>query len=258
MCGALFLWTSLAHGFDHTHALWSTVLQKYRTDQGLVYYSQLKADLSNPRHEFLAYLDALQKVPANEYLAWSKPNQMAFLLNAYNAFTIKLIIDHYPLTSITDIGGWFWKITKKPWKLEFFTLLGGKIKSLDPIEQDYLRSATFQDYRIHAALNCASYSCPLLRSEPYVGERLDSQLDEQMKLWFSDKERNRFDSTKKTFYLSKIFDWYQEDFDKWGGGVREVVKKYAPEPIKPLLLPAFTIEYLEYNWDLNEAKKQKP
>lgn len=256
--GSFFLvLASISYGFDHSHALWTQVLKKYRTDDGFVRYSQLRADVTNPQHEFLIYLDSLQKVTNSEYLSWPKLNQMAFLINAYNAFTVKLVIDHYPLSSITDIGGWFWKINKKPWKMEFFHLLEDKIKSLDPIEHEYLRNDKFSDYRIHSALNCASYSCPLLRFEAYVGEQIDKQLDEQMLLWFADNERTKFDLTKNKVYLSKIIDWYKEDFTKWGGSIHEILKKFAPENMKLLLSSSIDIEYLDYNWDLNDAKERR-
>ncbi|MBL4819081.1 MAG: DUF547 domain-containing protein [Deltaproteobacteria bacterium] len=241
--------------FDQSHALWSQVLQKYRTEQGLVRYAQLKKDAKDPKHHLNIYLADLQKPTRKEYEAWSKFEKMAFLINAYNAFTVKLIVDRYPIDSITDIGGMLWWFNKRPWRLRLFKMLDGKLRRLDSIENKYLHSKEFADYRIHAALNCASISCPVLRADAYVEDKLDKQLDDQMRIWMADKSKNRFDKKSKTLYVSKVFDWYDDDFDDWGGGIRKVVKKYAPKGAGSAWILKAKIRYLDYDWSLNGVKE---
>lgn len=240
--------TQLAFGFDHQHSKWDETLKLYRNPQGLVAYGKLKEHAnSNDKLAFNAYLSELQSVSEADYKSWQAPQQKAFLINAYNALTVKLIIDHYPITSIKKIGGFM----AKPWTVKFFSLLGGKIVKLDPIEHDYLRPE-FKDYRIHAAVNCASKSCPILRGEAYVPEKLEAQLDEQMKLWLNDTSRNSFDETSGVIKISRIFDWYEKDFDRWGGGVREVLRRYGPPSALKAIDKKGKIEYQDYDWSLNE------
>jgi hypothetical protein len=239
-----------AFALDTKYTSWNSVLTKYQSEDGKVKYAELKKDSAAKGHEFTAFLAELGKVDTLQYKGLSRNDKMAFLINSYNAFTIKLILDNYPTKSIKSIGGLF----KKPWDIEFFSLLEGKLKSLDPIEHKYLRRV-FKDYRIHAAVNCASISCPNLRREAFVADRLDAQLDEQMRVWLADQTKNNFgDSQSKKIEISKIFDWYKDDFVQNGGGVLEVLKKYAPEAVKEKLAKNPSISYLDYNWDLNEAK----
>ncbi len=239
-----------AFGFDQTHAGWDGVLKKYQTDKGMVRYKDLKADAADKAHPLNTYLAALQAVPKAEWEGWSKGDKMAFLINAYNALTVKLIVDHYPVASIKKIGG----ILTKPWSVEFFSLFGGALKALDPIEHEWLRPQ-FKDFRIHAAVNCASISCPPLRREAFVGARLDLQLDEQMQNWLADPSRNKYDAAKGELELSKLFDWYKKDFEDWGGGVKAVVTKYGPEAAKKAYAAKEPdVDYLDYDWGLNEAK----
>lgn len=239
-----------AFAFDHSHRTWTSVLKKYQNTQGLVYYEKLKVDAqANKSHPLNLYLAEIQKVSLPEYESWSENQKKAFLINSYNATTIKLIVDHYPVASIKKIGGFF----KKPWSIEFFSLFGGKIKSIDPIEHEWLRPK-FKDCRVHAAVNCASISCPPLRNEAFVAEKLDVQLDEQMAVWLNDSTRNQIYAQKKLFELSKIFDWYKKDFDSWGGGVVAVVRRYSKSQISDEVASQIQLKYLDYNWALNEAK----
>lgn len=239
-----------AFAFDHTHVKWSEVLKKYQNNQGYVSYKKLKEDISLDRkHDFYLYLTEIQAVKQPEYDRWTNDEKKAFLINSYNALTFKLIVEHYPVASIKKIGGFF----TKPWSIEFFSLLDGRIKKLDPIEHEWLRP-TFKDYRIHAAVNCASVSCPPLRNEAFVPPQLEAQLDDQMKLWLNDKTRNQISYQKKVFKISKIFDWYKADFEDWGGGVAEVIGKYVANPLRRDVSSQIKVQYLPYNWDLNEAK----
>ncbi len=233
--------------FDHAHSKWSSVLKSYQDSKGQVHYKKLKESLTNGKSEFSQYTDTLQSVTESEYSGWTEAQKKAYLINAYNAFTVKLILDHYPVQSIKKIGGLF----TKPWSMKFFSLLGGKIKSLDPIEHEWLRPQ-FRDYRIHAAVNCASVSCPPLRNEAYVPEKLEAQLNDQMTVWLSDPSRNQIDEQKKIVNLSKIFDWYGEDFKTWGKGVPEVLKRHG-QGAWSKFDSSYKIKFLDYNWDLNDA-----
>jgi len=233
------------------------VLKKYLSQDGNVYYEKLKRDYLQKNHPLKKYLFELSQVKAKEYSQWKNPEKKSFLINSYNAFTIKLVLDHYPLSSITDIGGIFWAINKKPWKMEFFSLLDGNIKSLDPIEHSYLRSSQFKDYRIHAALNCASLSCPPLLKEAYVEGKIDSQLDKQMVAWLNNPQLNTFNNKESSVKISKIFYWYKDDFIKWGGGIEAVLKKYVPQKMLDNFNKKVKISYLKYNWNLNDASSEK-
>lgn len=238
-----------ALSFDHAHTKWNEVLARYRSKDGRIRYQDLKRDcFPGSRHTFDEYLKALTKVKKAEYESWTKEERMSFLINAYNAFTVKLVVDHYPVKSIKDIGGLF----QNPWKKEFFSLLEGTSKSLDPIEHDLLRKE-FQDARIHAALNCASVSCPKLQSDAFVAAKLSPQLDHAMMEWLKDDTRNHFDSTGNAMELSKIFDWFKEDFVKSYGGVSQAIAKFGPPLAKSLVKTNARVKYLPYDWKLNET-----
>lgn len=235
-----------AQPFDHSRydAILKRHVKAFRVD-----YASLKRDA-----EFPVYLDALSN--ANPRALGSRQEQIAFWINAYNAFTLKLIIDHYPVKSIADISA-LGKLTAffgdSPWKREFFSV-GGEKLSLDKIEHDILRG-TFKEWRAHFALNCASISCPPLRNEAYVGHRLDAQLDEQARNFLNDALRNVIDLPSKTLYLSKIFDWYQDDFVKAAGSLQKFLARYVDDDLREkLLTETFKIEFLDYDWGLNEAK----
>lgn len=252
LCQVLFYCALVvpAFSFDHNHSSWTKILKTYQIDSGLVNYKKLKKDIAEKKDHLLSnYVSELQKVSFGEFDKWTKDEKMAFLINAYNALTVKLIVDHYPVSSIKKIGGFL----GKPWSVEFFNLFDGKIKSLDPIEHDWLRPV-YKDVRIHAAVNCASISCPALRNEAFVASRLDKQLTEQMKLWLSDPTRNQIDLASMTLTLSKIFDWYKDDFVNWSGGVVAVFNKYGPSPISEEASKQVKIKFLNYNWNLNEVQ----
>jgi hypothetical protein len=245
--------------FDHSHSLWTETLGRAVDAKGLVNYRALMATLKTPLKtplktsggapdgdSFTRYLSILEAVSERQYESWSKDERLAFLINAYNAFTVKLIVDHYPVKSIKDIGGFF----SKPWSKKFFRLFDGKIQSLDPIEHEWIRPK-FKDYRIHAAVNCAAQSCPQLRNEAYVADRLSAQLDQQMEVWLSDPNRNDF-GRGASISISKIFDWYEKDFTDWGDGVIPVINRFR-KGMTPIP-SGVKIKYLNYSWALNEAR----
>jgi hypothetical protein len=221
------------------HAAYDRLLKKYVTEKGLVNYKAWKAD----PQELNQYLDQLSKNPPAA--SWSKPEQMAYWINAYNAYTIRLILNHYPVKSIKDIGSKI-KIpfVTTPWAAEFFSI-GGKKMSLDDIEHGTLRKK-YDDPRIHFALVCASISCPRLRNEAYTADKLDRQLDEQGRDFLNNPVKNNVG--QQSAQLSKYFDWYKGDWSKNGQSVAKWVNKYAATKMNP----DAKVSYLDYNWNLNQ------
>lgn len=237
--------------FDHSHKIWNQILSDHvsvKNKQAQFDYKKLKAKPG----KFPQYLDSLSKVSKKEFKSWNEKQRLAFLINAYNAFTVKLITDKYPLKSIKDLGGLF----SSPWKKKFFTLLGEKAH-LDHIEHTLIRK-NFEEPRIHAAVNCASISCPNLMGTAFTAKRLDKQLEEATTFWLKDPTKNYFDKKKKTLFLSKIFDWYEKDFQKKGNSVHKFVAPGITSSKEEAQMistnPKIKIKYLKYDWGLNETK----
>jgi len=226
-----------AAAFDHS--AYDKLLKKHVNEKGLVNYKGWKAD----QKEFNDYLARLSKTPPTA--KWSKAEQMAYWINAYNAYTIRLILDHYPVQSIKDIGS---KIqipfVTTPWAAKFFSI-GGTPMSLDNIEHGTLRKK-YDDPRIHFALVCASVSCARLRSEAYTASQLDRQLDDQGRDFLNSPAKNK--PGKEAAQFSKYFDWYKGDWTNNGQTVVSWVNKYSPTKIDNTT----KISYLDYNWQLNE------
>ena len=219
-------------------------------------YAALKAQ----RPALQACLAAYSAVSPASYAGWSKPQQLAFLINAYNAFTVELILTRYPdLTSIKDLGSLF----ESPWKKKFVRLLGEE-RSLDDIEHGMIRApGAFNDPRIHVAVVCASIGCPMLRNEAFVAERLDAQLEDAMQRFLSDRSRNRYDAASGTLSVSKIFDWYRKDFEQGHRGytsLKAVFARYADRLAEGSAAQAevaagrYKLVYLDYDWALNDAR----
>jgi hypothetical protein len=238
--------------FDHSHAAWDALLREHVVG-GDLDYAALKAD----RKAFDAYLARLAAVTPEELSGWSREQRFAFWINAYNAFTVQKVIDHYPLKSIRDLDGAL--SIRTVFDSEFIPLrrLHPKGKdddlSLNDIEHAILRER-FRDARVHTAINCASRSCPPLRAEAFVAERLDEQLDEQMRAFVADETRNRIEIGAKEIALSEIFKWFSEDFERDGGSVREYVALRAPAE-KAATVRAARIRYLDYDWQLNAVRR---
>ena len=171
---------------------------------------------------------------------------MTFWINVYNIMAVKMVVDHYPVDSIKDAGGLFDSVWKKK-----VGVVGGKEVTLNDIEHETLRK--MGDPRIHVAIVCASVSCPDLRKEAYTTDRLDAQLDNQMKLFLENRGKGlKVDRGKGRVALSKIFDWFEEDF-KSKGGVLPFLARYAPEKDRAFLKKRdVDVSYLDYNWDLNK------
>ena len=221
---------------------WTNLLQKHVGKDGLVDYPGFIAD----KDKLQAYLTLLSENPPAKN--WTDNDKIAYWLNAYNAFTIKLIIDHYPLKSIKDIGPKHQIIfINTPWDIKFFKI-GGKTMTLNRIEHRILRKE-FREPRIHFALNCASLSCPKLRREAYDRARLDAQLTDQAKEFLMDTSRNQLDA--KNPKLSAIFSFYGSDIKKWSGkSIIAFINQYAPIKIDENA----ELDYLDYNWNLNGKK----
>ena len=237
-----------ASDFDHTHAVFGKVLRTFVED-GRVDYTGLK---KNPA-DLKVYLGQLASITETEFRKWSEPEQIAFLSNLYNAATLQLIVDHYPVKSIRDIGGRW----KGPWKQEVVSLFGEKV-TLDHVEHDLLRK-DYKEPRVHFALVCAARSCPPLRGAPYTPGRLDEQLEDQGRIFLNTPSKNRLDLEHRTAYLSKIFDWFHGDFEGHSGSVLAFVRPYfSEETSKKLEDGTFRVEYLDYDWALNDRKANNP
>ena len=251
-----------AQGFDHSHAAWHALLAKHVKpfaggNASAVDYAALKGEQAALK----AYLGTLTAVSEADYGKWSKPQRLAFLINAYNAFTVELILTRYPdLASIKDLGSVF----SSPWKKKFFSLLGQE-RNLDDIEHGLIRApGAFDDPRIHAGVVCASIGCPMLRAEAFTSEKLDAQLDDGMKRFLADGSRNRFDAASGRLQVSKIFDWYGKDFEKGHKGYDSLQATFArhaaqlaatPEAQARVRSGDYRLDFLDYDWRLNDVRR---
>ncbi|MDD2834443.1 MAG: DUF547 domain-containing protein [Methylotenera sp.] len=253
--------TNLAIAAEFDHSTWHDLLQKnvvlIKNGQAsqVDYQSML-----NDRTKLQTYLSQLSAVNVQEFSSWSKNERLAFLLNAYNAFTVELVLTKYPkLKSIKDIGS----LVQSPWKKQFVPLLGEK-RSLDDIEHGMIRKpGDYNEPRIHFAANCASIGCPALRNEAFSGAKLDAQLDAATKAFLADNARNRYNTQTNQLEVSKIFDWYKKDFERgWHGwnSLHAFFAHYAesltnnPELKQAIEDGNVDVKFLDYNWHLN--KKQ--
>ncbi len=213
-------------------SIFNDLLQKHVSNDGFVDYKSFKTD--KPKLEtYIAYLE--KTTPDN---SWSANKQKAFWINAYNAYTINLILENYPLKSIMDIK----KDGKTAWKIPF-AKVGGKTYTLDHIEHEILRKKLF-DPKIHVGVNCASGSCPKLGNVAFTEENVEAELTKLMKAFVNDPTRNKLG--KKKVQISEIFNWFEVDFTK-NGSVIDYLNKYSETEIKSNA----KISYLKYDWSLN-------
>lgn len=240
--------------FDHHQ--WDELLGMYVTEFAggsvtRVDYSGFQSDEA----KLQAYLDSLAQVRKEDFRQWTREEQLAYLINAYNAWTVKLILVDYPeIESIRNIGF----LPGAAWRRKIVVLFGESI-SLDDLEHGMIRAwPEFREPRIHFAVNCAAIGCPPLRAEAYTGAALDKQLEDNTKLFLADSDRNYLEG--ETLYVSRIFDWYEEDFEKGWQGVDSVARFLAQYPdelglnsghIEELLAGGLKIRYLRYDWALN-------
>lgn len=245
--------------FDQSHAIWDKLLQEHvvMINQGRASQVDYSALLQN-RQTLQLYLKQLSGVDATTFSGWTKPEQLAFLINAYNAFTVELILTRYPkLDSIKDLGSFM----RSPWKREFVPLLG-RLISLDGIKHDMIRNlGDYNEPRIHFAVNYASVGSPGLLNEAYVGERLEQQLEVVTKAFLKDRSRNRFSASSERLEVSEILDWYVEDFERgWGGwhSLNHFLVQYADSLTDnahdrmTVASGNFIVQYLDYDWKLND------
>jgi Protein of unknown function, DUF547 len=221
------------------HAIFDSLLKKYVNDDGYVNYKGFLKDSV----QFNSYLDLLSRNHPNEK-NWGKEERLAYWINAYNAFTIKLICNNYPLKSIKDIKSGI-PFVSDTWTISFIKI-EGKTYNLNDIEHGIIRPK-FNDPRIHFAVNCASKGCPPLRKEAFMASKLDAQLDEQAKNFINDGNRNKIQSANKA-ELSKIFTWFAGDFKKAAPSVIAFINKYS----NTKLSEKATLDYQDYDWNLNE------
>ena len=237
-----------APAFDHTHAAFDAVLKKHVAD-GAVDYAALKA----APQPLAAYLDQLAGVAEADFKTWPEAERLAFLFNLYNAATLKLIVDHYPVKSIKKIGGLlnFGGLGDGPWAQKVVRLFGA-VTTLDHVEHGIIRKE-YSDARAHFALVCAARGCPPLRAEAFVAARLGVQLDEQGRVFLGQATKNRVDAAKRTLHLSPIFKWFAGDFEAQSGTVEKFVTPFFPEAARTALAAGgFKISYTDYDWSLND------
>lgn len=251
-------------GAEYDATSYAEVLKRFVDDVGRVDYKGLKSEVSL----LDGYLEALGTLPAATYAGWEQPDQIALWINAYNAFTLKAILNHYPIqkggfiaglrfpaNSIRQISG-VWD------KLQWTVM--GEGYTLNQIEHEVLRKQ-FNEPRIHLAIVCASVGCPILRNQPFEGGKLSEQLDDQARAFLGDETKFRIDQPAKTVYLSRIFDWFGSDFeahyasenfgahDATERAVLHFVSGYLSDEHRGFLeAGAFSIAYLDYDWSLNE------
>ena len=231
---------------------YAQVLQTYVNDRGLVDYQGLQAN----REQLDRFNQSLSKVSPDLYNSWNELEKIAFWFNAYNSLTLQSIIDQQPLPkSIRDISG--------VWNRRKFEI-AGESKTLDNIEHDTLRK-DFNEPRLHVALVCAAMSCPPLRNEPYLPEKLDAQLEDQVRKFIVSPHGFKIDRQQGRVYLSSIFKWYGQDWlknysvdNKFAGNKKQkavinFLSRYlTPEDIQYLERGKYKVKYLDYDWSLNK------
>ncbi|HET6205074.1 MAG TPA: DUF547 domain-containing protein [Planctomycetota bacterium] len=232
-------------GLDPRHETWTSLLGAF-VRAGVVDYGGLRgrsADLDS-------YLAELRAIRPEAFEALPRADRLAYWINAYNAFTVRLVLDHYPVKSIKDVGGVFRSVFKK----EFIELrnLRRETLSLDDVEHGILRPE-FADPRVHFAIVCASKGCPPLRSEAYRAADLEAQLDDQARRFLADPGKNRIALEDRALHLSPIFKWFREDFEKASGSVPRFLARFLDAKRAAAIGDGkgFDVDYLDYDWTLN-------
>jgi hypothetical protein len=215
-----------------SHSSWDALMKKHVSAKGNVNYKGFKAD----KADLEAYLKLISdNAPKKD---WTAKQKKAYWMNAYNAYTVKLIVDYYPIKSIKDVPGF-----GGPWKQKFFKI-GGMAMDLEYIEHSVLRKE-FDDPRIHFGINCASYSCPRLSNIAFTEENVESELEKLAKEFVNDPTKNKITADK--IEISEIFKWFTGDFTKKGTLI-DYLNKYSTVKINPKA----KVTYMTYNWNLNE------
>jgi len=229
---------SLSSMAQPSHEAFDHLLGEHVNNLGWVDYRGLE----QKKDQLYNYLNVLKNNHPND--SWSMEEQISYWINAYNAFTLQLVLEHYPVESIKDIGSWFQiPFFNTPWDIEFIEI-GGETYDLNNIEHDILRTK-FEEPRIHFAIVCASYSCPRLSSSAYKPETLDAQLEAAAMDFLNDNRKNKIAAGRAS--VSKIFRWFAGDFKK-ETTLREFINKYS----KMKISQQADIEFLDYDWRLND------
>lgn len=245
-------WAVFAQAQSFDHSAWDGLLKRHvQPIRGGVATQVDYAGMAREHDRLKGYLDALGAVSEADFRRWPKKERLAFLINAYNAWTLELVLTAWPeLDSIKDLGA----LLSSPWKKRFIPLLG-KTRSLDDIEHRIIRAkGVFDEPRIHFAVNCASIGCPALRPEAYVGAKLDAQLADATRRFLSDRTRNRLVDGR--LEVSSIFKWYGEDFERAGGlgtflAARGDALGLTDAERRGLREGSIEIDFLDYDWRLN-------
>ncbi len=259
----LFFYCGFVQAFDHSHKSWDILLKRHVLLVNEGHASQLDyVGMKSDRALLKSYLDTLSTISPEVFMHWTNAERLSFLINAYNAFTVDLILTKYPgIESIKELGSLF----RSPWKKRFFTLLG-KERNLDDLEHGLIRApGIFNEPRIHFAVNCASVGCPMLRHEAFTARRLDAQLENNTLRFLSDSSRNRFDAVDGKMQISKIFDWYEDDFKQNHQGfssLKATLANYADplangsaEAVQRIVRGDYKIVFLDYDWQLNDIAR---
>lgn len=228
----LLLVAGNVYAWDHQYKKYDTFLHTYVKD-GLVNYGKI-----------IEHADELEVVQSEfellgqqEWDTFTLDEQLVFWINTYNFYTVKLIVDNYPLASIKDLS--------RPWKQKFFTLLGEHM-SLNTIEHTIIRKK-YKEPRIHFALVCAAVSCPILQDWAYTADNLQSKLDDVGRIFLNDISRNNIRVRDGSIYISKIFKWYGDDFTKDSLTYRDEISRITDVVYDKEL----KIRFMDYNWSLN-------
>jgi hypothetical protein len=243
--------TRAAHAAPPDYKPWQDLLTKYYDPARGMSYKSLK------EHDKPALDQLRQQLATVDVAALSKTDQLAYWINLYNVSTLAVVIDGYPTKSIRDLS------TDPIIRLNVFKKPSVKTKagaiSLNDVENDKIREG-FKDPRIHFAINCAAKSCPPIRTEPYTGARLGEQLDDQARRFLNGPHGVRLakDGDGVTLHVTKILDWFKDDFEKWGGGRVAFIRKYLPADKQKQLDAAkgkVDLTFDDYDWTLNDAPR---
>ncbi len=223
------------------HSLWTELLQKHVSEEGEVNYPGFIKDST----KLDEYLDLLSS-HAPDRKKWSDDEQLAYWINVYNAFTVKIVADHYPVETIKEIGGRVnIPFVSTVWDIKFIDI-GGKKIHLNRVEHGIIRKE-FKEPRIHFAVNCASYSCPVLLNEAYTAEKLEEQLQQQTVHFINNPRFNIIENPNKA-KISRLFQWYSGDFKVDGKDIIDYINRYSDIQ----LASDAEISYMDYDWSLNE------
>jgi hypothetical protein len=224
--------------FDHS--AFDQLLRKFVDADGWVDYQKLGEQVA----KLDAYLETVRDAP---FQTLSRNEKLALLINAYNACTLRIILDHYPVKSIKDIPD--------AWGSERWEIGGMKL-SLDQLEHEQIRPK-FKEPRIHFALVCAAIGCPILRNQAYIGEQIEAQLEQQTRRTHQSDRWFEYDRAKGTLHLTKLYDWYRDDFKQASGSLLNYVAQFS-EPLATDIQRGQPprIEFMGYDWNLNDLSKR--